>query len=160
MRRLALVAVLLVAACASEHGPWVDADGNQVPNGLILEFEGPSSCGWSSVTFIRFFGAQYARDPERALGALQGQGGNDLTYDEVTESPPGAEPTGITHGDREILIDEGQRDDYLFMAVGDSVVERWPRAELTCPGMPGPPPATSARLPIGLAQSMNDTSST
>ncbi len=139
--------ILLAAACASEHGPWVDADGNRVPNGLILEFDGPSSCGWSSVTFIRFFGDQYARDPERALGALQGPDGNDLTYDEVTEPPAGAEPTGITHGDREILIDEAQRDDYLFMSVGDSLVERWPRAELTCPAMPGPQPEALGRHP-------------
>ena len=57
VRRLAMAALILSAvACASEHGPWVDADGNRVPNGLILEFDGPSSCGWSSVTFIRFFG--------------------------------------------------------------------------------------------------------
>ncbi len=158
MRRLTVAALLLVAACAGQHGPWVDADGNQVPNGLILEFGGPSSCGWSSVTFIRFFGAQYARDPERALGALQGSDGSDLTYDEVTDPPAGAEPTGITHEDREILIDEGQRENYLFMAVGDSLVERWPRAELTCPAMPGPPPETSGAM-LG-AQSTNAISST
>ena len=156
MRRLALgTLLLLAAACANAHGPWIDADGNRVPSGLVLEFDGPSSCGWSSVTFIRFFGAQYARDPERALGALQSADGTELTYDEVTEPPPGAEPTGVTHGDREILIDEVQREDYLFMAVGDSLVERWPRAELTCPGMPGPPPEAAGLR----GQSTNATSS-
>ena len=128
VRRLALgTLLLLAAACANSHGPWIDADGNRVPSGLVLEFDGPSSCGWSSVTFIRFFGAQYAR-PGEGAGRAPGRRRDRAHLRRGDQAAIRAEPTGVTHGDREILIDEVQREDYLFMAVGDSLVERWPRS--------------------------------
>jgi len=134
------LAVLLVSAACSlnEHGPWLTAEGVRLENSQVLEFEGSRNCDQQSVTFLVFFGNQYAKDPRAALGPLESVDGEGrrLEFSELDSLPPGAEPTGVNHENdgvkREIWLVEGERDDYIYMAHTDQTIERWPRFEGRC----------------------------
>ena len=135
MRRLAASAVALVAvvaACANQHGPWLNSAGRRLEGSEVVEFDGFSQCGQESVVFLRFFGDQYAKDPEGVLGPLTSAEGRPLSFVVLDEIPPGAEATGIHHGSREIYVDPATRADYIYMRLGSGQVERWPRAEVPC----------------------------
>ncbi|MGH8875156.1 MAG: hypothetical protein ACRDVM_07890, partial [Acidimicrobiia bacterium] len=99
----------------------------------VIEFEGLSACVQEDVVFLRFFGDQYANDPMGVLGTLRSVDGDGrvLTFARLDEIPEGAEPTGIHHDEREIYLTDEQ-EDYLYIEVGDTHVERWPRAEVPC----------------------------
>lgn len=136
-RPLVLVAIVLalaLGACApSVHGPWRNSSGQIVSNASIVEFDGLNRCGHRSITFFRFFDRQYAKDPRRVLGDLVSPVTGDLlTFENDAALPPGAEPTGFTHRNRAIWVDDGTIDDYLYIVIDDEIVERWPRAEQRC----------------------------
>ena len=137
MRRRAalLAAVALVAAgCAfSEYGPWLSPTGARLEGSQVVEFEGFRECGQEDVVFIRFFGAQYAKDPDGVLGELRSVDGERvLAYAVLDDLPDGATGTGITHEGREIFLVESLREDYLFILRPDGRVEQRPRAEVGC----------------------------
>ena len=109
-RRAALLAVaaLLAAGCAfSEYGPWLSPTGARLEGSQVVEFEGFRECGQEDVVFIRFFGAQYAKDPDGVLGEIRSVDGERvLVYAVLDELPEGAVGTGITHEGREIYLVE------------------------------------------------------
>lgn len=143
MRRVAIAGLLLLGACGfSQFGPWLDESGQRLEGSQVLQYQGLQTCGHEEVVFLFFFGDLYARDDDGHLGELTNAAGDVLTFEILDEMPSGAEPTGITHGDREIYFDPSTREEYLFIHRGDDGrTERWPRAEIECdrPGTPDPP---------------------
>lgn len=130
----ACVAILGLTGCGlAEFGPWLSPTGAPLEGSQVVEFEGFRQCGWEDVIFIRFFGAQYAKDPEGVLGELRSvDGERRLTYEVLDELPEGAIATGITHEGREIHFVEETREDYLYISRPDGRVEQRPRAEVEC----------------------------
>jgi hypothetical protein len=125
--------IMLLAACnLNEHGPWLDESGQPLEGSQVVEYDGFSSCGHSKVTFIRFFGSLFAKDPGGVLGMLYNAAGELLTFELLTEIPAGLQASTITHEDREIFFDPTNREDYLYVHLGDGTLERWPRAEIAC----------------------------
>ena len=138
MTRLAVWLLLLGACTLNKHGPWLTEDGVRLENSLVLEYEGSRTCNQQSVTYLVFFGDQYAKDPQGVLGNLQsvdGQG-REISYQELDSLPKEAVPTGINHQvrdvNREIWLVDSERDDYLYVAYSDQRIERWARAEMRC----------------------------
>ena len=131
---LGVALALFVGACTeSNHGPWVDATGRQLQNSEVLEYDGFNRCEQRSVTFFQLYDRQYAKDLEGVLGDLYSPlSGELLTFDSTTDRPPGVEPTGFRHDNREIYVDLDSVEDYLYLIYDNGVVERWPRAEGTC----------------------------
>ncbi len=128
----AVLPVVLATACFSTDPPWSDAEGEIVSASQVIEHKGFARCGTQSVTFLEFFGRQFAKDPEGVLGTLLSlDGSRELSYEALDSVPPGAVATGITRGDREIYVDEEETEDYLYV-VYPTRVERWPRAEVYC----------------------------
>ena len=127
---LALMAV--VAACTNQHGPWLNSAGRRLEGSEVVEYDGFNQCGQESVVFLRFFGDQYAKDPDGVLGTLTSAEGRPLSFAVLDQVPDGAEPTGIHHGSREIYVDPATRADYIYIRLGTGQVERWPRAEVPC----------------------------
>lgn len=127
------------AGCSmNEHGPWKTAEGVRLEGSQVLEFEGSRHCEQHSVTFLVFFGKQYAKDPRAALGqvvSIDG-GGRRLEFSELDSLPDAASPTGITHESdgvkREIWLVEEEREDYIYLAYSDQTIERWMRFEGQC----------------------------
>lgn len=129
---LVVLAVGLAACTANVHGPWVDANGRRMLGSEVVEFQGFPECDQQQVTFMRFFGDQYARDPDRILGDLRSPIDDaPLTFAVLDALPEGAEGTDITHDGREIFV-AGDRPDYLYVRLPSGDVERWPRAETEC----------------------------
>jgi hypothetical protein len=125
--------LMLLAACnLNEHGPWLDESGQPLEGSQVVEYDGFSSCGHAKVTFIRFFGLMFAKDPGGVLGPLSGADDQPLTFELLTEIPAGVQASTITHNDREIFFDPTNREDYLYVHLGDGTLERWPRAEIAC----------------------------
>ncbi len=133
-RRLVVLVVVaaVTAACTNQHGPWLNSAGRRLEGSEVVEFDGFNQCDQESVTFLRFFGDQYAKDPEGVLGQLTSAEGRPLSFAILDEVPEGAEPTGIHHGSREIYVDPATRADYIYIRLGTGQVERWPRAEVPC----------------------------
>ncbi len=133
-RPVALVVLwaVVVTACAPQQGPWFNDAGRRLEGSEVVEFTGFNQCDQESVTFIRFFGDQYAKDPEGVLGQLTSAEGRPLSFALLDGVPDGAEPTGIRQGAREIYVDPATRADYLYIRLGSGQVERWPRAEVPC----------------------------
>lgn len=135
-RRLAAVLVLLLTltACIDSFGPWLSADGERVSNGQVLQFRGFKQCDQRSVIFMQFFGRQYAKDANGALGQILSEDGEGrvLEFAELEESPGTATPTGITFEGQEILVSEPDHEDYLFISLPEGIVEQWPRYEERC----------------------------
>ncbi|NIR38057.1 MAG: hypothetical protein GWN79_13675, partial [Actinobacteria bacterium] len=119
-----LVAVGLAACSPNVHGPWVDENGRRLMGSEVVEYRGFPECDQELVTFMRFFGDQYARDPEGVLGPLRSPVDDDpLAYAVLDSLPEGAEGTDITHGGREIYV-AADRPDYLYIRLADGDVER------------------------------------
>lgn len=136
MRRsltLAVLASLVLAACTiNQRGPWVDGNGRRMLGSEVIEFDGFPQCGHEGVIFLRFFGDQYAKDPDDVLGTLRSPADDRVLRFEVLDSlPHGAEGTDITHAGREIYVGP-DRVDHLYVRLPDGDVERWPRAEVPC----------------------------
>lgn len=135
MSRVAMLSavVVLVSACTlNQHGPWVDANGQQLQGSEMVEFDGFAACDWEKVVFIRLFGEQYAKDPEGVLGELRSPDTGDVVAFEVLASlPEGLEATGFTHAGRELYLGD-DRPDYIYIRLPNGQVERWPRAEVEC----------------------------
>jgi hypothetical protein len=132
MRRLIVLTAVVLGACQlNELGPWLDESGQRLEGSQVLMFMGLQTCEHESVTFLNFFGALYAKDPDGVLGELRNPEGEVLTFEWLPEVPTGLEETNITHRDREILIG-ADRTDYLYLSLGDGTAERWPRAEIDC----------------------------
>ena len=130
---LGALAIVAAACTGSSHGPWVDANGRQLQNSQVLEYDGFNRCDQRSVTFLQLYDRQYAKDLKGVLGDLYSPvSGELLTFDSSTRRPPGIEPTGIRHRVREIYVDLDTIDDYLYLVYDNGVVERWPRAETEC----------------------------
>jgi hypothetical protein len=138
--RVVAFLVLLLTACGfNQFGPWLDENGQRLEGSQVIEYQGFQTCGHEEVTFLYFFGDLYARDDDGHLGELHNADGELLTFAVLDEMPPGAEPTGITHLQREIYLDPATRVDYLYIDLVDKDrAERWPRAEIECdrPGTP------------------------
>ena len=135
--RLLLAVVLLslaVVACGpGEHGPWLNEHGEIISNAYVLEYDGLARCDQLDVTFFHFFGRQYAKDPNGVLGELVSLDGlRTLTFTRGTDLPSTAEPSLITHNNREIYLNAPDVEDYLYIVIDNQVVERWPRAEQRC----------------------------
>jgi len=142
-RRFPLLGLLLVTACLNQMGPWLDESGQRLEGSQVIQYRGFQICGHDEVTFLFFFGDLYARDDHGDLGPLTNAEGEPLTYAVLDEIPQGAEPSGITFGQREIYFDSETRDDYLYIHRGnDGRTERWPRAESEC-DRPGSPDSAS-----------------
>lgn len=135
VRTAALVVAfgLLVSSCAlNTQGPWVDKFGRQLQGTEMIEFTGFAACNQNSVTFIRFFEDQYAKDPTGVLGELTSPTtGEALSFEVLPDVPLGLDGTDITHAGREVYIGE-DRPDYLYIRLPNGEVERWPRAEVNC----------------------------
>ncbi len=140
MRRRLAWSLLLLAACGlNRFGPWLDESGQRLEGSQVLQYQGFQTCGHDKVIFLFFFGDLYARDDDGDLGPLINAEGEVLTFAVLDEPPAGAEPTGITHEDREIYLDPETRGDYLYIHDAElGRTERWPRAEIDCdrPGSP------------------------
>lgn len=134
LRRIALagLAVLVLNACASTHGPWTDPSGNVASSGIIVEYEGFVRCETQDVVFIEYAGRTYAQDPDGVLGVLNGRGGESLTFSDHAQLPSDAVASGYRHSIREIWVAESDVEDYLYLVYDDERVERWPRAEVPC----------------------------
>lgn len=133
MRRAAVVVFLVLAACSfNDFGPWLDQSGQRLEGSQVLEYAGFPNCGHRQVTFMMFFGRLFARDPKGVLGQLYNEAGEPLAFAVLTEEPAGLTESDITHKDREILYDANNREDYVYIRMGDGTVEQWPRAEIAC----------------------------
>ena len=134
LRRITLagLAVLVLSACASTHGPWTDPSGNVASSGIIVEYEGFVRCGTQDVVFIEYAGRTYTQDPDGVLGALKGRGGESLTFSDNAQLPSDAVASGYRHSIREVWVAESAVEDYLYLVYDDERVERWPRAEVPC----------------------------
>ncbi len=137
MRSWLLAGLLLLSACTvgGRDGPWLDPEGRPVENSEVLQFRGLSACDEQSVTYIRFFDRQFARDTEEVLGPLRDDNGEELSFRQYTELPSGLEATGYTLRGREVYIDPTNREDYIYVVracQAGELVERWPRAEGIC----------------------------
>jgi hypothetical protein len=128
-----LVLVLALGACTiNQRGPWVDGNGRRLLGSEVIEFDGFSDCGQKGVIFLRFFGDQYARDPDGVLGTLYAPtDGRVITFEVLDALPDGVEGTDITHAGREIYVGD-DRADHLYVRLPDGDVEQWPRAEVPC----------------------------
>jgi hypothetical protein len=125
------------------QGTWQDAHGRTVGDGsleggpLVLQtFEGPSHCGWSSITFLHAawpLGSaqsdpsdpwrQYARDPD---GLLADRGHTSFEPDATL--PADATFSGYSHGSWQLWTSPRDVDSAVYLV--DTVtlaVERWPR---------------------------------
>ncbi len=132
MRRLVVLALVLSACTLNSRGPWVDESGNQMSGNDVIEFDGFASCGQEKVIFMRFFGDQYAKDAEGALGILRSPVDDRvIEFALVPAVPEDAQATGITHQGREIFVGS-DRSDYLYIRLPGGSAERWPRAEVEC----------------------------
>lgn len=130
---LLLAAVMLLSACGlNTQGPWVDSSGVRMSGNDMIEFSGFAICDQTKVVFIKFFGDQYAKDPEGILGDLVStETEESLTFELLDEPPADTEGTDITHAGREVFVGE-DRPDYLYIRLPSGQVERWPRAEDVC----------------------------
>lgn len=97
---------------------WTDRDGTRVPTSTIASFEGPTHCGWQSVTFLHLDDRQYLRDPQ---GLLEGQVVGP--YDGDTQLPADATDTGYRNNGQELWLDPDADTAYV---VTDTTVEAWP----------------------------------
>jgi hypothetical protein len=133
VRRSAVLLLVLLSACtANRFGPWLDPSGQPLEGSQVLEYAGFPECGHREVVFMMFFDRLFARDPEGVLGQLYNQAGDPLSFAVLAETPAGLTESGITHNDRQLLYDAANREDYVFVRLGDGTVERWPRAEIAC----------------------------
>lgn len=144
---LALATLFLLSSCADgRFGPWVREDGSVIEASFLVEYRGFRDCDQLDVTFMRFYGNQYARDPAGVLGDVMAQDGSGrlLEYEVLfgDEVLTGLEPQGFSHTarpigsnvwvEREIYLDPDGRDDYLYVVVDGEAVERWIRYEEPC----------------------------
>jgi hypothetical protein len=134
MRRLAIVLVALLGACAfNKYGPWLDESGQPLEGSQVLQYQGFAECGHEDVVFLSFFGRMYAQDEDGVLGELHSEDGETLTFATLEDVPEGVTARGMTLGDREIYFGDATLDDYLYIhREGDGLTERWPRAEVDC----------------------------
>lgn len=127
------LAALLLASCGlTQFGPWLDESGQRLEGSQLVEYQGFAECGHDEVVFLVFFGDMYAKDTKGVLGELLSPSGEVLSYAVLDGVPTGANPTGLTSGEREIYLDDAIREDYLFVHREDGRTERWPRAESPC----------------------------
>lgn len=144
---LALAAIFVLSSCSDgRFGPWVRTDGSIIESSLLVEYQGFRDCDQLDVTFMRFFGNQYARDPAGVLGEVTAADGTDrvLEYDVLfgDDVLDGLDAQGFTHTarpigsnvwvEREIYLDPAGRDDYLYVVVDGEAIERWIRYEEPC----------------------------
>jgi len=144
---LALAALFVLTSCSDgRYGPWVRNDGSIIESSLLVEFQGFRDCDQLDVTFMRFFGNQYARDPEMVLGEVTAPDGSGrvLEYDVLfgDEVLTDLESQGFTHTarpigsnvwvEREIYLDPAGHEDFIYVVVDGEAIERWVRYEDTC----------------------------
>jgi hypothetical protein len=113
---------------------WCDAGGRDVSKDYVSFIRGHDHCGWESVLFLtvgwpigteidRYQPHQYVRDPERVLRDWP-----VAPFDPNAQQPADAVSTGITNGRVTLWTSASEGADAIYV-VGDSFVERWPRAE-------------------------------
>ncbi len=144
---VALAALFVLTSCADgRYGPWVREDGSVIESSLLIEYQGFRDCDQLDVTFMQFYGYQYARDPGMILGDVTAPDGSGrvLEYDVLfgEEVLATLESQGFTHSarpigsndwvDREIFLDPASREDYLYVVVDNEAIERWVRYEEQC----------------------------
>ncbi len=133
-------------------GPWTDAQGRRLPDGIsdpkngfplsLHTLKGSSHCDWESVIFLHMSWPpgtvlrsqigddyetgrfrQYIRDPNGALGEAYLTAG----FDSNARLPSDARRTGFRRGPWELWISPTE-DDRAVYVVKDGEAERWPRA--------------------------------
>ena len=144
---LALAALFVLTSCSDgRYGPWVRTDGSIIESSFLVEYQGFRDCDQLDVTFMRFFGNQYARDPGMVLGEVTATDGSGrvLEYEVLfgEEVLAGLESQGFTHNarpigsnewvQREIYLDPAGRDDFIYIVVDGEAIERWIRYEEPC----------------------------
>ena len=133
LRHLLVAGLVLVSACGlNTRGPWVTGDGRQLQGSEVIEYDGFAACDQQRVVFLFFFGDTYVKDDLGRLGPLASEvDGGLLTFEVGDLLPESAFATGINHAGREIFIAD-DRADYLYIRLPNGLVERWPRAEVSC----------------------------
>lgn len=143
---LLLAAVFILSSCADgQYGPWVREDGSIIESSLLIEYQGFRDCDQNEVTFMQFYGHQYARDPRGILGEVTSADGSgrvleyEVLFGDAIES---LESQGFTHSarpigsndwvDREIYLDPASREDFLYVVVDGEAIEKWIRYEEPC----------------------------
>lgn len=144
---LALAALFVLTSCSDgAYGPWIRTDGSIIESSLLVEYQGFRDCEQLDVTFMRFYGNQYARDPAGVLGDVAaGDGSGRLLEYEVLfgdDVLAGLESTDFTHTarpigsnfwvEREIYLDPAGHDDFIYVVVDGEAIERWIRYEEPC----------------------------
>lgn len=101
---------------------WTDTDGTAVATDVITSYQGAAHCDWESVTFLRFSGRQFVRDP---AGRLTDE--VVTPFDPRAELPGDAEDTGLRDGAAELWTSpsDGRR---VFVVTPDGT-EAWPATE-------------------------------
>ena len=126
------VAALSSACGLNSRGPWLDAHGRLLGGDEVIEYDGFAACDQERVVFLRFYGDTYAYDEYHRLGPLTSPDtGEELTYAVIDTLPESALATGITHAGEEIFIAD-DRADYLYIRLPGGLIQRWPRAEVSC----------------------------
>jgi hypothetical protein len=134
VRHFLIGVLVLVSACGlNSRGPWITGDGRQLQGSEVIEYDGFAACDQQRVVFLFFFGDTYAKDDLGRLGPLASEvDGRLLTFEVGPDLlPESAFATGINHAGREIFIAD-DRADYLYIRLANGMVERWPRAEVSC----------------------------
>lgn len=144
---LGLAAMFVLSACADgRFGPWVREDGSVIEPSFLVEYQGFRDCDQLDVTFMRFYGAQYARDPGGILGDVVAPDGSGRTLEYQVlfgeDVLAGLESQGFTHTarpigsndwvTREIFLDPAGHEDYIYVVVDGEAIERWIRYDEEC----------------------------
>jgi len=87
----------------------------------ITEISGDKHCDLQDVTFLRYEGSQFIRDPKNVIPADQ----KKTEFKEKTELPVGAIDTGLRSEDRELWIAKDSTAIYVVTGKG---IEQWPEA--------------------------------
>lgn len=138
---------------AAVEGPWTDAQGTPVADGidgpLVLRMvQGPDHCGQTSMTFLYMAWPpgsearntdrsladgrvrQYIRDPHGLLGSSSG-----VRFEPAAMLPDDAEDTGLRRGAWHLWVAQSDSSQAVYLVSaepGEPAVERWPRARLGC----------------------------
>ncbi len=100
---------------------WLSASGKTARSDIIHSSPGPGHCGWESVIFLQFDGAQYLRDPSGVLADS-----TIVPFDRHASLPGNADDTGYHTADwRLFTVPDG---DAVYIKTKDGTFERWGRA--------------------------------
>ena len=100
---------------------WLSASGKIARSDIIHSSAGPGHCGWESVIFLQFDGAQYLRDPKGVLADS-----TIVPFKRHVSLPRNAEDTGYHTPDWHLF--RAPAGDAVYVRTKDGTFERWGRA--------------------------------